>query len=182
MTGEWETLDEAAGLSFPRGAEAAITFTPGRAAWSTSQQRASSASYAAGARLVPSGANCGRQKRLEFGSFQITTSLDARIAVEEAGDELAVGGALGVGLGRVVGATVDGEHDAQPAAPGGEDHPVDRLPVDHAQLRLARLPGDGDADGADAEVSRVDERALGGRLVRPLEGVVGDADQQARPA
>jgi len=59
---------------FPRGEDAAITFTPGRAAWSTSQHRASSASYMAGARLPPFGANCGRQKRLEFGSFQITTS------------------------------------------------------------------------------------------------------------
>ena len=99
--------------------------------------------------------------------------------MEEARDELAVRAALGVVLGSVVGSAVDGEHDPEPAAPGGEDHAVDRLAVDHAQLRLAGLPGDRDADGADAEVAGVDQRALGGRLVGPLEAVVGDTDQQA---
>src|SRR6266498_178872 len=47
--------------------EPPITFTRGRNACSTSQQRASSASYLAG--------DTGRQKNLPFGSFQITMSL-----------------------------------------------------------------------------------------------------------
>jgi hypothetical protein len=58
----------------PRGALAAITFTPGRIACSTSQHSASSSSYAGAAAFEPSGPNCGCQKRLELGSFQITTS------------------------------------------------------------------------------------------------------------
>ena len=59
--GECETLLAAFGLSFPLGDVVMITFTSGRKACRTSQQRASSASYAAGAALVPSGLNCGRQ-------------------------------------------------------------------------------------------------------------------------
>ena len=74
--GECETLLAADGLSFPLGAVAgAIRFTVDRVVWRRSQQRASSAWYAAGAALVPSALYCGCQNRLEFGSFQITTSV-----------------------------------------------------------------------------------------------------------
>ena len=72
-----------------------------------------------------------------------------------------------------------GEHDAEAPTPGGEDHPVDGLPVEDAQAGLAGLPRNRDANCPDPEVARVAERALGGRLVRPLEGVVGDTDEQA---
>src|SRR4051794_516741 len=76
LTGEWEMLLTAFGLSFPRGEVAGpTTLMPGRKPCSTSQQRASNASYAAGAALEPSALNCGRQKKLTFGSFQMTTSL-----------------------------------------------------------------------------------------------------------
>src|ERR671933_1158657 len=74
LRGECETLLRARGSSFPLGdAAGAKTFTSGRAAWRTSQQRASSASYAAGATLR-SPTNCGLQFADLFGSFQITTS------------------------------------------------------------------------------------------------------------
>src|SRR5215208_2994477 len=74
--GECDTLLAASGRSFPLDEVAKpMTFTFGRSAWSTSQQRASSATYAAGAALSPFASNCGRQKWLLFGSFQITTSL-----------------------------------------------------------------------------------------------------------
>src|SRR5438094_9681946 len=71
---ELDAFDEAVGLSFPCGALAAITFTLGRIPCSVSQQRARSASYSGAATAEPSGANWGRQKWREFGSFQITTT------------------------------------------------------------------------------------------------------------
>src|ERR687896_163487 len=70
--GECETFLTASGLPFPRGAvEGAITLMPERVSWSTSQHRARSAWYAAGAALDPSELNCGLQKKVLFGSFQI---------------------------------------------------------------------------------------------------------------
>src|SRR4029077_16669941 len=73
--GECETLLTAFGSSFPLGDVVMITLTLGRNACRTSQQRARSASYAAGAALVPSALNCGSKKKPRFGSFQITMSL-----------------------------------------------------------------------------------------------------------
>jgi hypothetical protein len=99
--------------------------------------------------------------------------------MQEAGDELAVRVTLRVRQRRVDGPAVDGEDDPQAAAPGRQDHAVDRPTVEDAETGLARRPRDGDADGAEAEIACVGERALGGRLVRPLERVVRNADEEA---
>jgi hypothetical protein len=75
VPGECDAFAAAAELSFPLGEVVMRTLTLGRNAWRTSQQRARSFSYAAGAALAPPGVNCGCQKKPRFGSFQMTTSL-----------------------------------------------------------------------------------------------------------
>ena len=82
--------------------------------------------------------------------------------------------------GGVVRAAVDGEHDAQAAAPGGEDHAVDRRTLLDGEVRLTGPPGHGHPHGTNAEIARVAERPERMRLVTPLEAVVGDSDEQAR--
>jgi hypothetical protein len=62
LPGECETLLRASGSSLPRDDVETMRLTPGRNACRTSQQRASSAAYAAGAALVPFARNWGRQK------------------------------------------------------------------------------------------------------------------------
>ena len=63
LVGEWETFENAFGLSFPQvEAAGATTLTDGRSVCRTSQQRASSSTYRAGASLLPSRSNWGFQK------------------------------------------------------------------------------------------------------------------------
>src|SRR5690348_4975000 len=67
--GEWVGR-EPAGLSLPRGESATpYTVACGRAALSASYVVARSCSNAGAAASEPSGANCGSQKRLRFGSL-----------------------------------------------------------------------------------------------------------------
>ena len=69
------TLADSAGLSLPRGEEAAITLTFGRGRDEGRPSSGRGAPRTARApTLWPSASNWGRQKRPVFGSFQITTS------------------------------------------------------------------------------------------------------------
>ncbi len=76
---------------------------------------------------------------------------------------------------RLVWLSVHGQHDALPTG----DHRRGAMEVDaglHGRPVLPTLPGDGQADGVDAEVAVGREQAVGPRP--PLGGVVVEAHEQ----